>query len=177
LSIECKQSARRKIIGMHSGRHKQSMLTGIPRGAAIVSRGCNGTGVFFPNAIPDRLAAMALPLAANTPIIALFFLLNAAMLNKRTENLLVLCKAKFHEQAKENGWSPAHTEGYFAGASIRRRGEPLSRYALVGIDEYCMGLRAGYFGRQHRADFSVRAPGAFAMTDVGSAAVTAREQA
>jgi hypothetical protein len=99
------------------------------------------------------------------------------MTNKRIGDLMVLCEAKFHAQAKENGWSPAHAEGYFAGASIRRRGEPLSGYALVGIDEYSTGLRAGYFVRRHRADFIVRSPEAFATADGGAAQRTAGEQA
>ena len=60
-----------------------------------------------------------------------------------------------HEHVQSNAPSRAHAEGYFAGASIRRRGEPLSGYALVGIDEYCRGVRAGYFVRQQRAERGV----------------------
>ena len=153
------------------------MLTGTPPADAIISRGCNVTCVFLPKATPDTARCDCFASCDQNADNRAIFRLNAAMTNKRTGDLMVLCEAKFHEQAKENGWSPAHAEGYFAGASIRRRGEPLSRYALVGIDEYCMGLRAGYFVRRHRADFSVRSPEAFAAVQGGSAKRTAGEQA
>ena len=51
--------------------------------------------------------------------------------------------------AEHNGWSFARAEGYLDGESSRRRGKPPSRYALIGIDEYCLGFRAGYFDRQN----------------------------
>ena len=72
-----------------------------------------------------------------------------------TGNVMVVYAREFQEQDESTSASRAHAEGYFAGASIRRRGEPLSGYALVGLDEYCLGLRAGYFVRQQRAECSV----------------------
>ena len=51
--------------------------------------------------------------------------------------------------AEHNGWSFARAEGYVDGESSRRRGKPPSQYALIGIDEYCLGFRAGYFDRQN----------------------------
>ncbi len=51
--------------------------------------------------------------------------------------------------AEHNGWSFARAEGFVDGESSRRRGKPPSQYALIGIDEYCLGFRAGYFDRQN----------------------------
>ena len=59
-----------------------------------------------------------------------------------------LSKQKFRVLAKSNGWSLAHAEGFVEGQTVRRRGKLPSKYALVGIDEYCEGFRAGYFDRQ-----------------------------
>ena len=62
--------------------------------------------------------------------------------------------------AEHNGWSFARAEGYVDGETSRRRGKPPSKYALIGIDEYCLGFRAGYFDRQSSG--SSRAAGAAA---------------
>ncbi len=51
---------------------------------------------------------------------------------------------------QENGWSSEQAEGHADGVTFRRRGMPPSRYALVGIDEYSLGFRAGYFERADR---------------------------
>jgi hypothetical protein len=50
--------------------------------------------------------------------------------------------------AEKNGWSVDFAEGYLRGESSRRRSIKLSSYALVGLDDYCLGLRAGYFERK-----------------------------
>lgn len=60
----------------------------------------------------------------------------------------VLSKEKFKVLAEKNGWSLAYAEGYVDGENCRRRGKTPSKYAIVGIDEYCMGFRAGYFERR-----------------------------
>jgi hypothetical protein len=60
-----------------------------------------------------------------------------------------LLKQKLTVLAKTNGWSLARTEGYVDGQTVRRRGKLPSKYALIGIDEYCAGFRTGYFDRQH----------------------------
>lgn len=60
----------------------------------------------------------------------------------------ILTRQKFSVIAKTNGWSLAHAEGYVDGQTVRRRGKLPSKYALIGIDEYCAGFRAGYFDRQ-----------------------------
>lgn len=49
--------------------------------------------------------------------------------------------------AEKNGWTIARAEGFVDGEACRRRGMPPSRYAQVGIDEYSLGFRAGYYER------------------------------
>jgi len=49
--------------------------------------------------------------------------------------------------AEKHGWSMARAEGYAAGATLRTRGKPPSKYELVGLDQYSVGFRAGYFVR------------------------------
>ena len=60
-----------------------------------------------------------------------------------------LCKEKSKVLAERNGWSLAHAEGYIDGETFRRRGTTPSKYAQIGIDEYCLGFRAGYYERQN----------------------------
>jgi hypothetical protein len=50
--------------------------------------------------------------------------------------------------ADNNGWSLAQAQGYIDGQNFRRRGKTPSTYARVGIDEYCLGFRAGYYDRK-----------------------------
>ena len=80
-----------------------------------------------------------------------------------------LSMQKFRALAKTNGWSLAHAEGYVDGQTVRRRGKMPSKYALIGIDEYCMGFRAGYFDRQ-----SVVSPGTDGPHAVESVAARVR---
>jgi hypothetical protein len=49
--------------------------------------------------------------------------------------------------AERNGWSTARAQGFVDGEMARRRGAPPSTYARVGIDDYSLGFRAGYFER------------------------------
>ena len=63
----------------------------------------------------------------------------------------VLSKEKIKVLAEKNGWSLAHAEGYSDGETFRRRGTTPSNYAQIGIDEYCLGFRAGYYERQNVA--------------------------
>ena len=49
--------------------------------------------------------------------------------------------------AEEQGWSMARARGYIDGENFRRLGTVPSTYALVGIDDYGLGFRAGYFER------------------------------
>jgi hypothetical protein len=57
-------------------------------------------------------------------------------------------KEKFRVLAEANGWSLEHARGYVEGEAYRLRGIRPSQYALVGIDEYCLGFRAGYYERR-----------------------------
>jgi hypothetical protein len=59
-----------------------------------------------------------------------------------------LPKEKHRVLAEANGWSLEHAKGYVDGEAYRLRGKRPSKYALVGIDEYCLGFRAGYYERQ-----------------------------
>ena len=63
----------------------------------------------------------------------------------------ILCKEKSKVLAEKNGWSLAHAEGYVDGEIFRRRGTTPSTYSQIGIDEYCLGFRAGYYERQNFA--------------------------
>ena len=59
-----------------------------------------------------------------------------------------LTREKTKLLAEKNGWSLAHAEGYVDGQAYRRRGMPPSKHAQVGIDEYSLGFRAGYYDRK-----------------------------
>jgi len=61
----------------------------------------------------------------------------------------ILAKEKVKVVAEQNGWSLAHAEGYVDGETYRRRGMAPSTYARIGIDEYCLGFRAGYYERMN----------------------------
>jgi hypothetical protein len=63
-------------------------------------------------------------------------------------------REKFTVEAEEKDWSVARAQGYMEGVSSRRRGKSPSKYALVGIDEYCLGFRAGYFERRRPGSVS-----------------------
>jgi len=60
----------------------------------------------------------------------------------------VLSKEKFKVLAEANGWSHDHARGYVDGEACRRQRREPSKYVLVGIDEYSLGFRAGYYERQ-----------------------------
>jgi len=51
--------------------------------------------------------------------------------------------------AERNGWSLARTKGHIDGETSRRRGLTPSAYAQIGIDEYCLGFRSGYYERKN----------------------------
>jgi hypothetical protein len=56
--------------------------------------------------------------------------------------------SKVNLLAQRNGWSLARAQGFVDGEISRRRGAPPSAYARVGIDDYCLGFRAGYYERR-----------------------------
>ena len=59
----------------------------------------------------------------------------------------VLASEKIKWLAARNNWSLAQSEGYIDGETCRRRGTMPSKYAQIGIDEYSLGFRAGYYER------------------------------
>jgi hypothetical protein len=61
------------------------------------------------------------------------------------DNVKVLSKVQV--LAERYGWSIARAQGFVDGEMFRRRGVPPSTYARVGIDEYSLGFRAGYYER------------------------------
>ena len=71
----------------------------------------------------------------------------------------VVSKEKFRVLADANGWSLEHARGYVDGETFRLRGKAPSKYCLVGIDEYSLGFRAGYYDRQD-SDLGIGTSGA-----------------
>jgi hypothetical protein len=61
------------------------------------------------------------------------------------ENVKVLSKVQV--LAERNGWSLARAQGFVDGEMARRRGAAPSTYARVGIDDYSLGFRDGYYER------------------------------
>jgi hypothetical protein len=61
----------------------------------------------------------------------------------------VLSKEKCQVLAERNGWSLERAKGYVDGEICRLRSKKPSKYALIGIDEYSLGFRAGYFERRN----------------------------
>lgn len=45
------------------------------------------------------------------------------------------------------GWTSDRARGYVDGVACRVRGARPSKYVLVGIDEYALGFRVGYYNR------------------------------
>jgi len=59
----------------------------------------------------------------------------------------VLSREKIKWLAARNSWSLAQAEGYIDGDTCRRRGTAPSMVAQIGIDEYSLGFRAGFYER------------------------------
>jgi hypothetical protein len=58
---------------------------------------------------------------------------------------------KLKRTAEKRGWSIARANGYLEGETHRRHGVLPSTYALVGMNDYCLGFRAGYFMRDKQS--------------------------
>ena len=56
-------------------------------------------------------------------------------------------KEKSQMLAEHYGWSLTSAKGYVDGETFRRRRREPPAHALVGIDDYSEGFRAGYFHR------------------------------
>ena len=59
----------------------------------------------------------------------------------------ILSREKSKVLAEQHGWSLTIAEGYVDGEACRRRGKAPPAHALVGMDEYSEGFRAGYYAR------------------------------
>ena len=66
-------------------------------------------------------------------------------------NVKVLTKEKCQVLAERNGWSIERAKGYVDGETCRQRARKPSKYALIGIDEYSLGFRAGYYERRQES--------------------------
>jgi hypothetical protein len=62
-----------------------------------------------------------------------------------------LSRERCRALAEKNGWSLARAEGFLDGESFRRLALTPPKHAQVGIDEYCLGFRAGYYERKTRS--------------------------
>jgi len=62
-----------------------------------------------------------------------------------------LPKEEFKMLAQVYGGSPEYAKGIVDGEISRLRGKKPSEHAMIGIDEYSLGFRAGYFERQNPA--------------------------
>jgi hypothetical protein len=60
--------------------------------------------------------------------------------------------------AEKNGWSLVRAEGFLDGESFRRLALTPPKYAQVGLDEYCLGFREGYYERSPRTLAGPREP-------------------
>jgi len=69
-----------------------------------------------------------------------------------------LTKEKTKVLAEKNGWSLARAEGFVDGEAYRRRGVMPSKHAQVGIDEYSLGFRAGYYERKNPEPAAAKSP-------------------
>lgn len=60
----------------------------------------------------------------------------------------VLSQEKIRLLAESKSWSLEYASGFSEGETQRRRAMHPASYVLVGLDQYCLGFRAGYFERQ-----------------------------
>jgi len=60
---------------------------------------------------------------------------------------VIAFKQKSQVLAQQYGWPPLSAKGYVDGETFRKWRKEPPLYALVGIDDYSEGFRAGYFHR------------------------------
>ena len=60
---------------------------------------------------------------------------------------VVAFKEKSQMLAEQYGWPLPSAKGYVDGETFRKRRKAPPVHALVGIDDYSEGFRAGYFHR------------------------------
>jgi len=78
------------------------------------------------------------------------------------DNMRVLLEEKIKVLAEANSWSPVFAQGFLEGETARRRGTLPSKYAQIGIDQFCLGFRAGYYDRKNAGSSAPVAPAAAA---------------
>ena len=61
----------------------------------------------------------------------------------------VLSSERSRQLAEQNGWSLQFAQGNVDGEASRRLGKAPALHTLVGIDQYALGFRSGYFERQN----------------------------
>jgi len=71
-------------------------------------------------------------------------------------NVKVLTKEKSQVLADRNGWSIEYARGYVDGETCRQRARKPSKYQMIGIDDYSLGFRAGYYERGDEAARSTK---------------------
>ena len=70
----------------------------------------------------------------------------------------MLTKEKHRALAERNDRSIEFSQGFVDGEAHRQRGKSPSPYVLVGIDQYCLGFRSGYFERRQSSVTPAHAP-------------------
>jgi hypothetical protein len=78
--------------------------------------------------------------------------------------------SKVNVLAERNGWSVARAQGFVDGEMSRRRGGVPSTYARVGIDDYSLGFRAGYYERGTLQSKAVAPQLGIALRDIAAVA-------
>ncbi len=61
----------------------------------------------------------------------------------------LLSEEKSKVLVQRHGWSIARAEGFVEGETYRKRVEVVSIYHRVGIDDFAIGFREGYFLREN----------------------------
>jgi len=77
--------------------------------------------------------------------------------------------SKVNVLAERNGWSVARAQGFVDGEMSRRRGGVPSTYAQVGIDDYSLGFRAGYYERSTSQSKATVTPLGSPLRDIAAA--------
>jgi len=60
---------------------------------------------------------------------------------------VIAFKEKSQVLAEQYGWPLPSAQGYVDGETFRKRHKTPPIHAIVGIDDYSEGFRAGYFNR------------------------------
>ena len=61
--------------------------------------------------------------------------------------LVMMSEEKLTVLAHARAWSMERARGFVEGEACRRRDGVVSTYWMIGIDDYAVGFRTGYFER------------------------------